>query len=49
VYQLRDVEGMPGDEAAAVLGVTEANMRVLLHRARRQIVEWVQKRLEEKP
>jgi RNA polymerase sigma-70 factor (ECF subfamily) len=48
VYHLRDVEGLSGEEAAVVLKTSEANVRVQLHRARRQIVEWVQARLEGK-
>lgn len=34
---LRDVEGLPAAEACALLGVTEANQRVLLHRARARV------------
>jgi RNA polymerase sigma-70 factor (ECF subfamily) len=45
VYQLRDVEGMSGDEAAEVLGITPENVRVQLHRARKQIVEWVREKM----
>lgn len=45
VYHLRDVEGFSGEEVAKMVGVSEANVRVLLHRARRQIVDWVQERL----
>jgi RNA polymerase sigma-70 factor, ECF subfamily len=45
VYQLRDVEGMSGEEAAEVLGITPDNVRVQLHRARKQIVEWVREKL----
>ena len=45
VYQLRDVEGLSGDEAAEVLGITSDNVRVQLHRARKQIVEWVREKL----
>lgn len=48
VYHLRDVEGLSGEEAAVILKTTEANVRVQLHRARRQIVDWVQERLEGK-
>lgn len=45
VYQLRDVEGLSGDEAAEVLGITPDNVRVQLHRARKQIVEWVREKM----
>jgi RNA polymerase sigma-70 factor (ECF subfamily) len=34
VMTLRDVEGWSSEEVCAVLGLTEANQRVLLHRAR---------------
>jgi RNA polymerase sigma-70 factor, ECF subfamily len=47
VYHLRDVEGLSGDEAAEVMGITPENVRVQLHRARRQIVEWVQEKMAE--
>jgi RNA polymerase sigma-70 factor (ECF subfamily) len=42
VVTLRDIEGLSGADVCAVLGITQANQRVLLHRARsrlRQIVE----------
>lgn len=45
VYQLRDVEGLSGDEAAEVLGITSDNVRVQLHRARKQIVDWVREKM----
>lgn len=45
VYQLRDVEGFSGEETARLAGLSEANVRVQLHRARRHIVDWVQERL----
>ena len=45
-YQLRDIEGLSGDEAAERLGVTSDNIRVQLHRARRQIVDWVKAEME---
>jgi RNA polymerase sigma-70 factor (ECF subfamily) len=37
VITLRDMEGMEAEEACAVLGLTEANQRVLLHRARSRV------------
>jgi RNA polymerase sigma-70 factor (ECF subfamily) len=48
VYHLRDVEGFSGEEVARMVGISEANARVQLHRARRQIVDWVQERMREK-
>ncbi|MDQ3000264.1 MAG: RNA polymerase sigma factor [Fibrobacterota bacterium] len=45
VYHLRDVEGLSGEEAAEMMGITPENVRVQLHRARRQIVEWVQEKM----
>ena len=37
VITLRDLEGLDSDEACAVLDITEANQRVLLHRARARV------------
>jgi RNA polymerase sigma-70 factor (ECF subfamily) len=37
VITLRDVEGLPSDEICNVLGISETNQRVLLHRARTQV------------
>jgi RNA polymerase sigma-70 factor, ECF subfamily len=34
---LRDVEGVPSGEVCLILGITEGNQRVLLHRARARI------------
>ena len=37
VLLLRDVEGLPAAEVAELLGVTDGNQRVLLHRARARV------------
>lgn len=37
VITLRDVEGLDSEEACAVLGISEGNQRVLLHRARSKV------------
>jgi RNA polymerase sigma-70 factor (ECF subfamily) len=37
VITLRDVQGFSAEEACEMLGVTEANQRVLLHRARTRV------------
>lgn len=37
VLLLRDVEGLPAAEVADILGVTDGNQRVLLHRARAKV------------
>jgi RNA polymerase sigma-70 factor (ECF subfamily) len=39
VITLRDLVGMPADEVCDVLGVTDGNQRVLLHRARARVRE----------
>ena len=42
VLLLRDVEGLPGDEAAAVLGIGLAAMKSRLHRGRLELKERVE-------
>jgi RNA polymerase sigma-70 factor, ECF subfamily len=37
VITLRDVEGFPTDEVSELLGITDGNQRVLLHRARAKV------------
>jgi RNA polymerase sigma-70 factor (ECF subfamily) len=37
VIRLRDVEGFSSEEVCAILGVSEGNQRVLLHRARSKV------------
>jgi RNA polymerase sigma-70 factor (ECF subfamily) len=46
VIVLRDVEGVSAEEACAVLEITEANQRVLLHRARAKVRAAVEALLE---
>jgi RNA polymerase sigma-70 factor, ECF subfamily len=43
-YRLRDLDGLSGEEAAEVLGISTTLIRVRLHRARCLIVERLQKR-----
>ncbi|MDB5051768.1 MAG: hypothetical protein JWO30_4839 [Fibrobacteres bacterium] len=43
-YRLRDLDGLSGEEAAEVLGISATLIRVRLHRARCLIVERIQKR-----
>jgi RNA polymerase sigma-70 factor (ECF subfamily) len=37
VITMRDVLGLPAEEVCSVLGVSEGNQRVLLHRARSRV------------
>jgi RNA polymerase sigma-70 factor (ECF subfamily) len=37
VITLRDVDGFDADETSAILGITDGNQRVLLHRARAKV------------
>ena len=45
VITMRDVEGLDADEVCDVLGLSEANQRVLLHRARAKVRAAVEERL----
>ena len=48
VVTLRDVEGWPAGEVAELLGISDENQRVLLHRARTKLREAIDRRaLEE--
>ena len=43
VVTLRDVEGLSTSEVASLLELSEANVRVILHRARAQIRDVVER------
>ncbi len=47
VIVLRDIEGCSSDEACNLLGVSEANQRVLLHRARCKVRRALERYFEE--
>jgi RNA polymerase sigma-70 factor, ECF subfamily len=45
VITMRDVEGLPSDEVAAALEISEGNQRVLLHRARSKVRRAIERHL----
>ncbi|BDG06077.1 RNA polymerase sigma factor [Anaeromyxobacter oryzae] len=45
VMSLRDVDGWEADEVCALLGITEGNQRVLLHRARSKVRAFVEEKV----
>src|SRR3954449_1848252 len=45
VITLRDVEGFPPEEVAELLGITDGNQRVLLHRARSKVRTAIERHL----
>jgi RNA polymerase sigma-70 factor, ECF subfamily len=47
VISLRDVEGMSAVETCRLLGLTEGNQRVLLHRARSKVRRALERYLDE--
>lgn len=47
VITLRDVEGWPAAEVCQILGLTEANQRVLLHRARSRVRAALERHFDE--
>ncbi|HEX7276518.1 MAG TPA: RNA polymerase sigma factor [Acidimicrobiales bacterium] len=45
VVVMRDFEGLPATEVCAILGITEANQRVLLHRGRSRLRNMLEREL----
>ncbi len=46
VVTLRDVEGLPSGQVCTILGISEANQRVLLHRARTRLRGRLEKEMQ---
>jgi RNA polymerase sigma-70 factor (ECF subfamily) len=49
VMRLRDIDGVSSTEVSEILGISEGNQRVLLHRARSAVRRAVEQRFEETP
>ena len=49
VITLRDIEGLPSTDVCNILGVTEMNQRVLLHRARAKVRQALERYFAQEP
>lgn len=49
VITLRDIEGLPATDVCNILGVTEMNQRVLLHRARAKVRQGLERYFTQEP